>query len=88
MSGGMGYTLPWSKWGTPYHNSSPVRGEMQMSSNPFTPETPEWQLWAEMKSAEARGTTYEAEAARFAKQAYDAKVQAREYREALEKLAR
>ena len=54
--------------------------------NPHKPETPEWQLFESMKSAELAAIAFDADVTRYQQKAADMRNKAIIYREALEKL--
>lgn len=51
--------------------------------NPYSPETPEWQLFENMKSLELAAAAFQADAERYIQKAADARVKSERYRDAL-----
>lgn len=54
--------------------------------NTFDPNTPEWQLFEGMRSAEAQSRAYAADAERYLRMSADANTKAEKYRDALARL--
>lgn len=57
-----------------------------IAKNPYQTDTPEWQLWERAASLEAQSRAWDADADRLTQKAASARVQAAQYRAALETL--
>ena len=55
-------------------------------SNPYRPDTPEWQLFENAKSSEACANAFAADADNFAKKSQAAREKAKRFWDALERL--
>lgn len=58
-----------------------------MDKNPYQIETPEWQLWENMKSSERQSLAFNADAERYLKKSQECREKSELYSAALKKLS-